>query len=178
MRLLRPWALLALAGLTAGCVERRYVVTSEPPGALVYRDGRPIGTTPVDDSFLFYGKYHFTLVKDGYETLQVEEDFTAPWYEYPPLDFISENLWPWKIRDVRRPGYQLQPLQQVRHDDVLNRANDLRAREKTLVPFNPASVPNRNQQPAPATVPPAPAPSAPAAVTPAPSVPTAVTVPR
>src|SRR5438552_2043296 len=120
------WTVLLLAaGLTTGCVERRYVMTSEPPGALVYRDGRPIGVTPVDDSFVYYGKYHFTLVKDGFETLQVEEDFTTPWYEYAPLDFVSENIWPFKVRDVRRPSYQLQPLRQVQADDVLSRANDL-----------------------------------------------------
>src|SRR5262249_15529581 len=100
-------ALLA-ASLSTGCVERRYVINSDPPGALVYRDGRPIGTTPVDDAFIYYGKYHFTLVKDGYETLHVEEDFASPWYEYPPLDFFAENVWPWKIRDVRRPNYHLQ----------------------------------------------------------------------
>src|SRR5438045_3581884 len=69
-----------LAVLVSGCVERRYVVTSDPPGALVYKNGQPIGTTPVDDTFVYYGKYHFTLVKDGYETLQVDENFSAPWY--------------------------------------------------------------------------------------------------
>lgn len=138
------WLLLA-AGMTSGCVERRYVITSDPPGALVYRNGKPIGTTPVDDYFVYYGKYHFTLVKDGYETLQVEENFDSPWYEYPPLDLFAENFWPFKVRDVRRPSYQLQPLRQVRHDEVLNRANELRARGQTLTPFAP--VPPRGGRP-------------------------------
>lgn len=166
----RAWLVVLLTALSGGCVERRYVVTSDPPGALVFRNGQPIGTTPVDDSFVYNGVYHFTLVKEGYETLQVDEDFKAQWFEYPPLDLLAENFWPFKIRDVRRPSYQLQPMQAVRHDDVLNRATELRARGKELQPFNPASVPPRRGGTAPApVVTPAPAP-APGAV-PAPGLP-------
>src|SRR5581483_5232398 len=51
------------AGALTGCVERRYVITSDPPGAIVYCNGRQIGATPVDDHFIYYGKYDFTLVK-------------------------------------------------------------------------------------------------------------------
>jgi len=96
--------------MLAGCVERRYVIESDPPGALVVANGQPIGATPVDGHFLYYGNYHFTLIKDGYETLQVDERFRAPWYEYYPIDFFSENIVPGKIEDVRRPKpYQFVP---------------------------------------------------------------------
>ena len=37
----------------------------------------------MDDHFVYYGNYHFTLIKDGYETLQVDQDIPAPFYEYP-----------------------------------------------------------------------------------------------
>ena len=55
--------------------------------------------------------FDFTLVRDGYQTLQVDECLSQPWYEFPGLDFISENLIPWTIRDVRRFTYQMVPLQ-------------------------------------------------------------------
>ncbi len=131
-------SVLVLAGLLSGCVERRSFITSEPLGATVFHNGQPIGATPVDDYFIYYGDQEYTLVKDGYETLRVRQPVPAPWYEYPLVDFISENLIPWKIRDVRRfPTHQLQPLQTPRGDQVLSRAQDLRGRGQTLGPPRP-----------------------------------------
>ncbi len=130
------WALLLTTGLTtalsAGCVERRYTIYSDPPGAIVYRNGQYLGPTPVDDHFIFYGKYHFVLVKEGYETLVVDQKISTPWYEYPPLDFVAESLVPWKFRDVRTFTYTLQPRQSPRHDEVLQRGTTLRDRGKTI----------------------------------------------
>src|SRR5262245_60705353 len=76
------FGVVIVAGVLAGCVERRYVITSDPPGAAVFRNGQFIGSTPVDDHFLYYGNYHYTLVKDGFETLQVDQPIPAPWWEY------------------------------------------------------------------------------------------------
>ena len=130
----------ALAAAAAGCVERRYTVTSDPPGALVYRNGVPLGSTPVDDSYVYHGTYDFTLIKDGYETLQVKQKIDPPWYEVPPLDFIAENVWPFKLRDVREFNYQLQPMRVARPEEVFDRAGELRSRGQTLTPFNPDNV--------------------------------------
>jgi hypothetical protein len=119
-------------GLLAGCVERRYVITSDPPGAVVLRNGQPIGATPVDDYYVYYGKYKFTLIREGYETLQVEQEIPSPWYEYFPLDFISENLVPWPIQDVRRFNYKLEPRLMPSPDQLLNNAQNLRNRGQSI----------------------------------------------
>src|ERR1700733_11224075 len=103
-------ALVLAAAVSAGCVDQRYLITSDPPGAMVYRNGVPIGPTPVDDQFVYYGKYHFTLVKDGFETLQVDQEIPAPWYEYPPLDFVNEVLNPFQLHDVQAFHFQMQPV--------------------------------------------------------------------
>jgi hypothetical protein len=142
------WGALAGAALLTGCVERRFVIESDPPGAIVLRNGERIGAAPADDFFLFYGKYNFTLFKDGFETLQVQQEVPTPWYEYPPLDFVSENLVPWTIRDIRRYTYHLQPVQQPRSDEVIDRAEQLRMRGKAIVP--------PNQPPPPPPSPPSP----------------------
>lgn len=127
-------SLIALT-LLSGCVERRYVIESDPPGALVLVNGRPIGATPVDGHFLYYGKYNFTLIKDGYETLQVEECFRPPWYQYFPLDFLSENIYPGNIEDTRRPKiYQLSPRLQPRTDVLFGQAEQLRSKGRALQP--------------------------------------------
>lgn len=128
-------------GLLNGCVERRYVITSDPPGAVVLRNGQPIGAAPADDHFVYYGNYHITLVKEGYETLQVDQEIPTPWYEYFPLDFFSENLVPWPIQDVRRFHYKLEPRQMPRPDQLLNDAQNLRNRGHSLaVPAPEAAV--------------------------------------
>jgi hypothetical protein len=131
---------VCVAGLT-GCVERRFVVNSDPPGALVLRNGKPIGFAPADDHFVYYGTYHFTLIKDGYATLQVDQKITRPWYEYFPLEILSEIFWPFRIEDVRHFSYHLEPLPGVRPDELLNHAQVLRNRGKTLGPGAPLSQP-------------------------------------
>lgn len=119
--------------LTAsGCVERRYVVESDPPGALVLVNGQPVGTTPVDGYFQYYGNYSFSLVKDGYETRTFNERLVCPWFEYPPIDFASENLYPGKIEDVRRLRFTLTPQTQVQTNDLLLQADQLRNRGQAV----------------------------------------------
>jgi hypothetical protein len=131
--------LVAAALCLAGCVERRFVVTSEPPGAIVLQDGKYLSASPADNTFVYYGKQHFTLIKEGFETLQVDQEIPAPWYEYPPFDFISENLIPWTIRDVRRLHYQLQPLQAINTEEVGRHAQELRSKAQTLGPPTPVA---------------------------------------
>jgi hypothetical protein len=61
----------------------------------------------------------------------------SPWYEFFPLDFVSENLVPWKIDDVRRYHYTLEPLQAVRTDQLIDEAQRVRAVGKSIVPPPP-----------------------------------------
>lgn len=124
-------AVLAGSGLP-GCIEQRYVIDSDPPGALVLVNGAPLGTTPVDGYFTYYGTYNFTLVKDGYQTKVVPQKITMPWFEYPGVDFVTENLFPGKVEDVRRFRYTLEPLVQVRTDDLLQQAEQLRSRGRAV----------------------------------------------
>ena len=136
---------LLAVGLLTGCVERKYVITSDPPGAIVYRNGQYLGATPVDDHFVYFGKYHFTLVRDGYETLQVDEPIPTPWYEWPGLDFFSETAWPFTVKDEHRFHYQMQPMQLPRTDEVLEHAEQLRAKGKLLGPL-PGTQPQPESQ--------------------------------
>ena len=143
---------LLTVGATAGCVERRFVVTSNPPGALVYHNGIYLGLTPVDGYVIYYGKQHFRLIKEGYETLGVVQKYPPPWYEWPGIDFITENIVPFKVRDVRSFCYDMRPIQAVSPEEVHQRAEELRARGQTIgAPPAPRPV-----LPAPAPPPPSP----------------------
>ena len=55
-----------------------------------------------------------------------------PLSERRALDFISENVVPWTIRDVRKFHYVLQPLVITPPETVLEQAKPLRARGQTI----------------------------------------------
>jgi hypothetical protein len=133
---------LALAlGLATGCVERRMIINAEPPGAAVFVNYQPLGTGPADYPFLYYGAYHFTFIRDGYETLQVDQKVEAPWYQWIGFDFFSENLYPFKLRDIRCFNYTMLPVQTVPPTDVLNRGKELQSRAATITPLTPDGKP-------------------------------------
>ena len=140
------FGVLTCASLT-GCVERRFVIEAvsaadgTPVSAQVLRNGQSVGFAPVDDSFVYYGKYHLQLIKDGYETLNVDQEIPAPWYEYPPLDFVNEVLNPFQLRDVREFNYQMQKIEQPSKEDVLRRGQELRQRGQVLVGQQPPPPP-------------------------------------
>ncbi|MCA9261595.1 MAG: PEGA domain-containing protein [Planctomycetales bacterium] len=121
-------AALALVTLIAspGCVRRRLLVRSNPPGATVYVDNQPVGVTPCATSFTYYGTREIRLVKAGYETKVFNQPIPAPWYELPPFDFISENLVPREIQDYRTVNCDLQPQVVVPTEHLLARAEELR----------------------------------------------------
>jgi len=98
--------LLAAGLLFSGCVIRSLTIRSEPTGAPVYLDEREVGRTPVTVEFDHYGTREVRVgpVADEKERItygeQVEMVKTpVPWYEYFPLDFFSELIIPWTIRD-------------------------------------------------------------------------------
>ena len=155
---------MCLACLSTGCVTRRVLITSDPPGAIVYRNGQYLGPTPVEEPFDYYGKYQYRLVRDGFEPLDVTQDLEAPWYEVPGLDFVSENVIPYTIRDVKTLHYQLKQAIPVRPDDIRARAEGLRGEAKTIQPPEGTPPPRAGARPsAPPVVPPITVPSGPAA---------------
>ncbi|MGC3966294.1 MAG: PEGA domain-containing protein [Pirellulales bacterium] len=166
---------VALA-VTSGCVQRRMTVRTNVPGAQVYVDNYEIGRTPVSTDFVYYGDRTIKLVKDGYETQTVVQPVNAPWYQLPGIDFITENLWPYEIRDERNFNYQMQPQYVVPTDTLLSR-EDLRRNNTNAMQLAapPATAPAIS---APGMIAPpsflSPAPSQPAAspyATPQPSLP-------
>jgi hypothetical protein len=112
--------------LSSGCVQRRLLIRSDPPGAVLYVDNLRMGTTPCAINYVYYGTREMRLVKDGFETLKVEQPLPAPWYQVPPLDFVADVLVPYEIRDVRSVTYRLQPQYIVPKEHLLARAEELR----------------------------------------------------
>ena len=119
--------LVAILGLMlTGFMQRRLTVRSNPPGALVYIDDVEVGLSPVSIPFTYYGTRTIRLEKDRFKTVEIQQKINPPWYQIPPLDFISEILVPVEIRDEREVKVDLQPLEPTNESDVLNRANQIR----------------------------------------------------
>lgn len=139
LRWLAAAGVLLAMGLQVGCVRRRLTVRTNPPGAVVFVDDQEIGATPCSASYVYYGTRKITVMKDGYRTETLFQKFFPPWYEYPGLDFISENLVPHEIRDERTVDVQLVPEELVPQQVLVDRAQALRdqARHSAVTPVAP-----------------------------------------
>jgi hypothetical protein len=120
---------------------------------------------------VYYGRYHFTIIAEGYETLQVDQKIAAPWYQFPGLDFVSENLIPWKIVDRREFSYRLEPRRIPDTNKLLSDGQNLRNRGISLGGGSALPVPGTTPTlPQPRVLPPGT--SAPGTTQPPRSVPT------
>lgn len=121
-------AIILPVSLLGGCVERLLQVRSDPPGAEVRIDGTPVGQTPVDVEFHWYGGREITLRKPGFRTVRRTIDVSAPWWQVFPFDLFTDLLLPFRIHDIRRLHFILQAEEDVPYDDVRERADKLRRR--------------------------------------------------
>jgi PEGA domain len=124
--------LLAGLGLLAGCVERRYTVRTDPPGALVIVNGEEIGPSPASRSFTYYGDREITMMRDGYETKKVIQKVDAPWWDNLLTEFFTENVIPYSFRDEREFKYQLTPAESPPAGELRDRAESLRSEARIL----------------------------------------------
>lgn len=121
--------ILASAGALAlaGCVQRTLTITTRPSGALVMLNDQEVGRTPVTANFEWYGDYDVICRLAEYETLKTHTRVDAPWYEWPPFDFVAEVLWPWAVHDRHYREFTLTPKEYPTPEALLERADALRA---------------------------------------------------
>ena len=142
----KPLLLVLLCALalfsSTGCVRRRMTIRTNPPGAQVFVDDQEVGTTPCSTGYVYYGTRKVTVIKDGYKTETLYHKFSSPWYQIPPLDFITENLYPREIRDERIVDVTLAPQEVVPEAALRSRAEGLRrdAKGRQYMPIVPAAA--------------------------------------
>lgn len=119
--------LLALCSLlTAGCVEKKLTINTEPQGAQVFLNDEEIGTSPVTVAFQWYGDYNIRIIKQDYETIKTNKNLKAPLHDYFPFDFFADNLWPGKIVDQYDWSFKLEPYQAPSREELLGTAESVR----------------------------------------------------
>jgi PEGA domain len=124
----RRAALLILAGmcLLSGCVERRYTIRTEPPGATIVVNGEEIGPSPASKNFVYYGDRKITMILDGYQTQTVIQPINSVWWDNYFTEFFTENFVPVTLRDEREFKYQMVPAQSPPQGELRDRAESLR----------------------------------------------------
>lgn len=119
-------ALCAVVAVS-GCVHRRATIRTEPPGALVSVGDRDIGYSPASFDFTWYGTEEVTIRRDGYEMESHYIKLRRPWYQVPPLDFITDNLLPFRAQDRQEFNFPLRARALVPGSELLERGNALRS---------------------------------------------------
>ena len=112
--------------LLTGCVERTITIQTEPPGAVVTLNDQEIGVSPVTVPFNWYGDYWVRISKDGYETLDTHRKLKAPLHDWPPLDFVTEVLWPGRIVDAYEWTFDLSPKEYPTREELIEEGQSLR----------------------------------------------------
>ena len=130
----------AVVAASAGCIQRqingrygveRYItIRSEPAGARVLVDSEEVGTTPYTFHFIHYGTRKFTVIADGYKTVEAMERIKPPWYQWFPIDFFVELILPVKFEDKREFLYMLEPEPYVGGEEFERRAREFREMER------------------------------------------------
>ncbi len=130
--------LVAIIITFSGCVARSLTVKTSPSNALVYIDNELIGESPVTVPFTFYGTRKIMIERkdeDGvltHERTIAFEEINAPVYEVFPLDFFSELVWPFKLKDDQVLSYDLVGLEPLsikeKQEMVIKNAEELRQR--------------------------------------------------
>lgn len=131
---LRIVGLLLMLLPLCGCMSRRITVRTEPSGAIVEMNGERLGVSPVSTNFTYYGTNEFKLSMPGYETQVIQQPTPPPWYQVPPLDFISDNFLPFRVRDHRQFNYVLTPrdsLQELDEQGLRSRGENFRSQSQS-----------------------------------------------
>jgi len=112
---------------TAGCVERKLSITSQPDGALVFLNDKEVGRTPIETDFVWYGTYDVQVRADGHKTLNQPTKLIAPWWQWPPFDLFAEMM-PWHPTDRRTMHFAMQPAEpdDTAPEVLIDRAEALR----------------------------------------------------
>ncbi|MEQ8763596.1 MAG: PEGA domain-containing protein [Planctomycetota bacterium] len=105
---MRLTATILVVFALCGCVERKLLLRSDPPGAEVSLDGTVVGQTPLDLPFVYYGGRRVTMRLEKHKAKSELIEVSAPWYQFTGLDFLFESLVPWTLTDEHEVAFVLQ----------------------------------------------------------------------
>jgi len=141
-----------LVAALSGCAQKVIEITTEPSGALVTLNDVPVGRTPLQTEFTYYGDYDVQVRKDGFEPLRTKATAWTPIYERAPLDLASAPI---PYETVIKWHFKLEPTLEKTEpklqfeDGLIGRAKGLR--EQIEEPAKPVEPKPKEGQAAPGT---------------------------
>jgi len=117
--------------VSAGCVEQKMTITSDPPGALVRVSDEEVGTTPVTIAWVHPGDYEFILIRPGYQTKVDHANLRPHWYQLPVLDFLAA-ISPVRHVDHRYVHFTMEQLVLPDDADLVTQGLEMRERASQL----------------------------------------------
>ena len=123
------FAMFAAMFAFPGCngVRRRLTIHTDPPGATVWLNDQEIGQTPISQNIVYSGTYKIRLAMDGKKTKTVMYTVKTPWYLWPGVDFISENLVLGELRDFQLCEEKMEPELVAAPEELFENADQMRA---------------------------------------------------
>lgn len=128
---------IGLVATLAGCSQKVIEITTEPSGALVTLNDIPVGRTPLQTEFTYYGDYDIQVRMDGYEPIRTKATASTPIYERAPLDLATAAIpyetvikWHFKLEPALE---KTEPKQQF-EDGLIGRAKTLRDQVEVPAP--------------------------------------------
>ena len=124
----------------------------QPSGALVTLNDVPVGRTPLETEFTYYGDYDIQIRKEGYEPIRTKATAWTPIYERPPLDLLTAPIpyetvikWHYKLEPALE---KTEPKQQF-EDGLISRAKRLRDQVVEPGPVKPEPKQSPSDKPSP-----------------------------
>ncbi len=70
-------------------------------------DGQEVGYTPTGIPFTYYGTRKLTLIKPGFKRRTELVAIPPPWYQWVPIDFVSDNFLGMHVADRHDINWQV-----------------------------------------------------------------------
>ena len=124
---------LVIVALTAGCVERKLTINTNPQGALVELNDEQIGVTPVTVAFNWYGDYKVRIQKEGFNSIDTHRQLDRPLHDKFPFDFFA-SISPDQIVDEYEWTFDLETYKPITREELIEASKA--AQEQANIPMD------------------------------------------
>ncbi len=126
---MQRFGIALLSCLLVACTERQLLIRTQPPGARVSVNGKPIGRTKGDEPLIWrfdhYGEVLLEAEFTEHDKVHRPYRLKRPWWQTTPIDFVPDVIIPWTIRDTHEVMLELPKHPEMTPEEVQRRIEHL-----------------------------------------------------